>query len=36
MFFMMLNEFSPFAVMFTLDLYFLFMVLKGRRMKIDD
>lgn len=35
MFFMMLNEASALGILFVIDMYFLLMVLKGRKFQID-
>ena len=35
MFFMMMNEISPFMILFVIDMYFLLMVLKGRKFQIE-
>lgn len=35
MFFMMLNRVSPFMIIFVIDVYFLLMILKGRKFQID-
>ena len=35
MFFMMLNLFSPFMILFVIDMYFLLMILKGRKFQIE-
>lgn len=35
MFFMMLNEISGFMILFVIDMYFLLMILKGRKFQIE-
>lgn len=35
MFFMMLNEASALGILFVIDMYFLLMVLKGRKFQIE-
>ena len=35
MFFMMMNEISPFMILFVIDMYFLLMILKGRKFQIE-
>ncbi len=35
MFFMMLNEGSALGILFVIDMYFLLMVLKGRKFQVE-
>ena len=35
MFFMMLNEISAFGIFFVIDMYFLLMLLKGRKFQVE-